>query len=299
MLGGLTQLVTLRASAWEEGAEPTLPASLRHLELLNIKLGEGGEGEELFNPYELNEEVQVPRCIQRMLPAGTMLRVHLKVHHGQRLREWGGLQALLARLGAQLRSWAGLQEAVGCRLELGMELSGWSYSTSEGDGEAGVDRLLPAALAPVAASIHTLELSHSSHQLGAAMSASLVRTLPSLRALHIYSCHLNDSAVAPLAQRRKLRLLCLLYPKALHGADEEDWSQLAAAVAALLADGGQVLEVRGGEEGRLRLEWKELVAWIDSSGRYLAYVDQMCRLQAVVEAMGAAGQAALFTHSLE
>ena len=97
VLGGLTQLVTLRARAWEEGAVPTLPASLRHLELHHIELGLGGGGGAgaIQPPEELNEELQVPRC---------MLRVHLKVHHGQRLQEWGSLQALLARLGAQLRS---------------------------------------------------------------------------------------------------------------------------------------------------------------------------------------------------
>ena len=97
VLGGLTQLATLRASAWEEGAVPTLPASLRHLELHHIELGLGGGGGAgaIQPPEELNEELQVPRC---------MLRVHLKVHHGQRLQEWGSLQALLARLGAQLRS---------------------------------------------------------------------------------------------------------------------------------------------------------------------------------------------------
>ena len=127
--------------------------------------------------------------------AGTKLGVHLKLHYVQQLGEWGSLQALLARLGAGLRSWAGLQEAVGCRLELNMVLSGYPCrSANDGGGEAGLDRLLPAiieALAPVAASIHTLKLCSSNHQLGAAVSASLVRTLPSLRELHISYCHLQ------------------------------------------------------------------------------------------------------------
>ena len=243
MLGGLTQLVTLRAAAWEEGAGPALPASLRHLELLDMDLGRGGE--ELNHPLnELNEVLQVPRCIQRVLPAGTKLKVIFNLGYAHRLREWGSLQALLARLGAQLRSWAGLQEAVGCRLELSMELSGCAYQTGDGDMEAGLDRLLPAlieALAPVAASIHTLKLLFGRHQLGAAMSASLARTLPSLRELHVYRCHLHDSVVAPLAQLRQLHLEAPLC------ADEVDWGQLAAALAALLADRGQVLEGGGGE----------------------------------------------------
>ena len=240
VLGGLTQLVTLRAKAWAEEAGPTLPASLRHLELLDIELGQGASWVE----DELNEEVQVPCGIQRVLPAGAKLRVHLHLDYGDRLREWGSLQALLARLGAQLHSWAGLQDAVGCHLVLNMVLSGWTYR-SDGDGEAGLDRLLPViieALAPVAASVHTLALQLSSHQLGAAMSASLVRTLPSLQELHIYTCHLHDSMVAPLAQLRLLRQLRLLHPKAPRGADVAEWGQLAAALAALLADRGQVLE---------------------------------------------------------
>ena len=195
VLGGLTQLATLRASAWEEGAVPTLPASLRHLELLNaIHLGEGGGG------GVGDEEIQVPRCIQRVLPAGTKLRVHFRLCYGRLLQECGSLQALLARLGAQLRGWAGLQEALGCRLELSMKLFGYhyragcGYGAGGGDMEPGLDRLLPAlieALASVAASIHTLKLSFTTHQLGAAVSASLVRTLPSLRELHISYCHLQ------------------------------------------------------------------------------------------------------------
>ena len=162
MLGGLTQLVTLRAIAWEEGARPSLPASLRHLELLGIELGHGGRrGYAPLPPIELSEEVEAPRCIQRVLPAGTKLRVRLHLCYGQRLREWGGLQSLLARLDAQLRGWAELQEAVGRRLELSMELSGMYYQAGYGGGnmERGLDRPLPAlikALAPVAASIHTL-----------------------------------------------------------------------------------------------------------------------------------------------
>ena len=139
---------------------------------------------------------------------------------------------------------------MGCRLELIMELTGFSEGKivdGDGEGEAGLDRLLPAiieALAPGAASIRTLKLSFSWHQLGAAMSASLVRTMPSLLELDISYCHLHDSMVAPLAQMRKLRLLRLVAPRC---ADETDWGQLAAGLAALLADRGQVLEGGGGE----------------------------------------------------
>ena len=160
-----------------------------------------------------------------------------------------------------------------------------------GDLDLGLDRLLPPlieALDPVAASIHTLKLSSSIHQLGAAMSSSLVRTLPSMRELHISSCHLHYSMVAPLAQLRKLRLMRLKAP--LCGVDEADWGRLAAALAALLADGGQVLEGGGGED-RLWLEWEER--------RMYPYVAQVKRLQAVVEAVSAAGQADLFAHNLE
>ena len=191
---------------------------------------------------------------------------------------------MLSRLGAQLRSWAGLQEAVGCRLELSMEFSGMSVQIGDvvGDMEPGLDRLLPAvieALAPVAASIHTLKLSCCSHQLGAAMSASLVRSLPSLRELHVSSCRLHDSMVAPLARMRQLRLLRLEEPR---HSDEEDWGQLAAALAALLAEGGQVLE-GGGGGGRLRLEGEKTLTLRHH------YVAQVSRLQAEVEAVSVAG----------
>ena len=222
-----------------------------------------------------------------MLPAGTKLRAHLELCYGYRLREWGSLQALLARLGAQLRGWAGLQEAV----ELSIELSGLpSDRDGDGDMEAGLDRLLPAlidALAPVAASIHTLELSFSRHQLGAAMSASLVCTLPSLCELHVSWCHLHDSMAAPLAQMRQLRLLCYKAPQCKN---EADWGQLAAALAALLADGGQA-GVGGGRVDRLRLAWEEELV--------RPYMAQVKRLQAVVEAVSAAGLATLFTHNLD
>ena len=194
---------------------------------------------------------------------------------------------MLSRLGAQLRGWAGLQEAEGCRLELSMHLSGLG---GNGDMmEAGLDRLLPAlieALSPVAASVHTLTLSYTTHQVGGTMSASLVRTLPSLRELHIKSCRLHDSLAAPLAQLRQLRLLRLEEPR---HSDETDWGQLAAALAALLADGGQVME-GGGGEGRLRLEWREDMC---------PNVAKVKRLQVVVEAVSAAGLATLFTHDLE
>ena len=186
MLGGLTRLVTLRAMAWEEGARP------------------------IHAPHELDEEIQAPRCIQRVLPAGTKLRVHGGLLYGYCLQYWGSPQLLLAKVGAQLRSWAGLQVAAGCCLELSLHLSG--QGGNGGVMEAGLDGLLPAlieALAPVAAFIHTLELSYCSHQLGATMSASLVRTLPSLRNLHVFDCRLHESMVAPLAQLRQLRLLPL------------------------------------------------------------------------------------------
>ena len=178
-----------------------------------------------------------------------------------------------------------------------MELFGYSSL----NGEAGLDRLLPAlieALAPVAASVHTLKLSHCRQQLGAAMSASLVRTLPSLLEFHISRCHLHDSMVAHLAQLQLLRLLRLFYLKAPLCADESDWGLLASGLAALLADRGQVQE-GGGGEGRLRLEWVEQMARSDSPDGHLAYVNQVRRLQAVVQAVSAAGQAALFTHNLE
>ena len=169
------------------------------------------------------------------------------------------------------------------------------YQDQDGDGdgdmEAGLDRLLPAvieALAPVAASIHTLKLSNSSHQLGAAMSASLLRTLPSLRELHVSYCRLHDSVVASLAHLRKLRLLRLEAPLC---ADEANWGRLVATFAALLADGGPVRE-GGGGEGRLRLEWEEPL---------LTGVERLLvnRLQDVVEAVSAAGVDALFTHNQE
>ena len=116
VLGGLTHLVTLRARDWVEGAGPTLPTSLCHLELLDIALGLGGGGEAAMQaPDELNEDFLVPRCIQRALPPGAKLSVHLNLCYGQCLQEWGSLQALLAMLGAQLRSWAGLRAGQGRR----------------------------------------------------------------------------------------------------------------------------------------------------------------------------------------
>ena len=57
VLGGLTQLVTLRAMAWAERAAPVLPTSLRHLELLgDFELGKGvwGGAGAIQDPDELH-----------------------------------------------------------------------------------------------------------------------------------------------------------------------------------------------------------------------------------------------------
>ena len=238
VLQGMTQLVTLRANDWEEGAEPALPASLRHFELVGCALGrEGGKhhGERL-GPGELNKETHVPCCIQRVLPECAKLKLTLHLTYDE--RERGSLQALLAVLDAQLRDWAGLQ---GHLLELGVCLR--DHGGQPGAIEAGREtrarvRPLPAiieALAPVADCVHTLTLECSRHQLDASVSSSLVRTLPPLQKLHISCCHLHQSVVAPLAQLRQLQVLLLSCP---YCTDASDWHQVAAGLAAVLADGG-------------------------------------------------------------
>ena len=98
--------------------------------------------------------------------------------------------------------------------------------------------------------------------------------------------------MASLAELRQLRLLHLNTPRY---ADEADWGRLAAALAALLADGQQVLE-GGGGESRLRLGWEDHMTPMDSPDAYLAHVAQVKQLQAALGAASAVGQAALFTY---
>ena len=61
----MTQLTTLRAARWGEGAVPALPRSLRLLKLgedIELGLGGGGAGGEAMQvPDERDEGVQGPR----------------------------------------------------------------------------------------------------------------------------------------------------------------------------------------------------------------------------------------------
>ena len=104
------------------GAEPELPHSLRLLELTDdIELGKADMGawqvDELDEvlPEERDPVPQYEQYIQRVLPPDATLKICLSLE-ADRLREWDGMEALLAWLRA-----AGLGKAAAAGAPLGAQ----------------------------------------------------------------------------------------------------------------------------------------------------------------------------------
>ena len=214
--------------------------------MIEVGAGQGGDAD-----LEADHHVPLP------LPPGTVLTACLGISIGTqktRVQERGGLEAWRVLLDRELQGWVELQRDGQQRMELNVCLKGDKFNAANRLTEedvAEVGRLLPyvfQALAPLAASIHTLRLERSSCRLDTSVMVLLVDTLPSLRELSITACHLTASGLHPLSQLQQLRLLFLS-----HLLRDGEVGLIVAGVSALLVDSAG--SMAGVGEGRLSLEW--------------------------------------------